>query len=59
MNWFNGVINIEDATVWASNTGYENTDIVTCGNEYWLLYHLATTTHLTITLKTGFLLLMV
>ena len=30
-----GVINIEDATVWANDTGYENADLVTYGNEYW------------------------
>ena len=29
------VINIEDATVWANNTGYEDADIVTYGGEYW------------------------
>ena len=29
------VINIEDATVWANNTGYKDGDIVTYGGEYW------------------------
>ena len=29
------LINIEDATAWATNTGYEDAALVTYENEYW------------------------